>query len=126
MAATTSHQTSILTLPGAGTPALRNIGQAWSIHNVADAIPSDLQPRHEHRANAWKPNFQAALEAISQVASREYLPEIQVLFRSAIQVRRNKRPSRVRYLTVKDLENVLRVFNNNNKNGTRAQLHRLE
>ncbi|KAF1911964.1 hypothetical protein BDU57DRAFT_564539 [Ampelomyces quisqualis] len=110
MAASQTMQTSQLTIPGAGTPTLRKIGQTWCIYNVATAIPYDLHPQQEHRANHWSSKFQEALKDVSQVVKLEELEEFQEKCESIVEIRCNKKPKRVKYLITEDLKSVERVF----------------
>ncbi|KAF1831648.1 hypothetical protein BDW02DRAFT_481194, partial [Decorospora gaudefroyi] len=101
-------RTSTLTLPGAGTTTLRNINQHWKIHDASLAVPYDLHPQGEHRANKWGSMFQTRLERLVSITWPTEMQEVKERMRDAVNYRCQGKASRVTYLTVADLTTVYR------------------
>jgi hypothetical protein len=100
--------TAGLTLPGAGTQTLRKINQHWHIHNASDAVPYDLHPHGEHRANRWSTLFQERLERVVRTTPPQEKEAVLQRMREVVYYRNQCKASRVAYLTTLDLAIVHR------------------
>lgn len=89
-APTFRQTTSQRRVPGAGSETLRKIGRAWSIVNIAEAIPYDLHPIREHCANEWSRMFQAALEVVSRNCRSSEIDELKEFCQRVVDTRRYK------------------------------------
>ena len=100
--------TSRLTLPGAGTAILRNINSIWKLYDASYAIPYDLHPHGEHRANKWSRVFQMRLERLVLLTNSQMKDYIQEQMRDVVYSRHQGRQSRLLCVTVCDLDRLYR------------------
>jgi hypothetical protein len=117
MAASTTSQTSQLSLPGASSAALRTVNARWHIIDVADIIPYNLHPQNRHSSSDWSAAFQKELEAVSHVVRHSELTLFREKCHSTVEIRCSVKPKsgqkvakRATYLTVDDLKNIKRIF----------------
>ena len=110
MATSTLLRTAGLALPSARTQAVRNISMAWSVRDVADALPAHLHPQGEHCADSWSLEFLTILADIAGITHQHELEKIRQKLQAAVDIRRNRHPNRATYLIVKDLKSTRRVF----------------
>jgi hypothetical protein len=97
-----------LALPGAGTPTLRHINQLWHIHDASLAVPFDLHPHGEHRANKWSTLFQDRLGRVVRITSPQERQQVFDRMRDVVNYRNQGKASRVAFLTTVDLATVYR------------------
>jgi hypothetical protein len=104
----TERPRAVLTLPRADTTMLRSINQLWHIHDASLAVPYDLHPHGEHRANQWSTLFQTRLERVVRITTHQEMPEVKQHMREVVYYRHQGRANRVAYLTPTDLATVHR------------------
>lgn len=101
-------QTSGLTVPGAGTDILRKINKAWNLWDASHAVPYDLHPHGEHRANEWSRLFQIRLERLVLLTNARMKDYILEQMRDVVYSRHQGRQNRLLCVTVCDLDRLYR------------------
>jgi len=104
----THPRTSHLTLPGAGTAVLRKINKNWKLCDARHAIPYDLHPHGEHRANKWSRLFQIRLERLVLLTNARMKDYILEQMRDVVYFRHQGRQNRLLCVTVCDLDRLYR------------------
>jgi len=100
--------TGRLTLPGAGTTTLRNINKTWKLCDASHAIPYDLHPHGEHRANKWSRLFQIRLERLVLLTNARMKDYILQQMRDVVYFRHQGKQNRLLCVTVCDLNRLYR------------------
>lgn len=113
-------RTPRITIAGAATSTLRSINRCWKLLNAANAIPYNMHPQGEHRANRWHPSFQTALEKVAKITLPTELAEIKARMRFTVYARCHGKPRRANYVTIADLASVLRQMRNKRAKGGAA------
>lgn len=87
---------------------LKNINSIWHLKDASEAVPYDLNPHGEHRANKWSRLFQVRLERLVLLTNSRMMAHILEQMRDVVCLRHQGIQNRLLCVTVCNLDRLYR------------------